>query len=264
MNRILIVSFLVLFSIDLEAQKDIDFFIWAGQSNAQGWMGDAQEYPKEEQHLDDAILLNWTFYGKYSSNGEWVQMQEQTGRFESGHFGPEVSFARDLKKEGYNPAIFKFCLGATGLSRDWKSPGGGGIYDAMVKDLKVAISNLKKKGYSLNFRGFVWIQGESDAVNDETASDYKANLELLIADLRTEVVQDLSLNVILGVDEQHMFVKERPLVLEAQKQIAQKDRNIIYTTMYGLPKADGTHLTPSGLIEHGHRIFNAFKVLENQ
>ncbi len=262
MSRVLFFIFLVLFSIGLEAQKNIDFFILAGQSNAQGWMGDAQEYPKEEQYLDEAILFNWTFYGKHSSNGEWVPMQAQSGRFESGHFGPEVSFARDLKKEGYNPAIFKFCLGATGLSRDWKSPGGGGIYDAMVKDLKVAISNLKKKGYSLNFRGFVWIQGESDAVNDETASDYKANLELLIADLRTEVVQDLSLNVILGVDEQHMFVKERPLVLEAQKQIAQNDRNIIYTTMYGLPKADGTHLTPTGLIEHGHRIFNAFKVLE--
>jgi hypothetical protein len=182
----------------------------------------------------------------------------------TGHFGPEVSFARDLKKEGYNPAILKFCLGATGLSRDWKSPGDGGNYDAMVKDLRVAICYLEQKGYSLNFGGFIWIQGESDAVNDQTASDYQVNLELLITDLRTEVLQDSNLKIILGLEEQHMFVKERPQVLEAQKQIALNDRNITYTTMYSIPKADGTHLTPAGLIEHGHRIFNAFKVLENQ
>ncbi|MFT6933703.1 MAG: hypothetical protein ACJAUQ_000079 [Maribacter sp.] len=263
MIRKLSFIFLVSFSISLEAQNKIDFFILVGQSNAQGWMGDAQEYPKDEQHLDEAILFHWTFYGKHSSNGEWVTMQAQSGRFESGHFGTEVSFARDLKKEGYTPLIFKFCLGATGLSRDWKSPGGGGIYDAMVKDLKVAIYNLEKKGYSLNFRGFVWIQGESDAGNDQTTSDYQANLELLITDLRMEVLRDANLKVILGVDEQHSFVNKRPLVIKAQKQIAQNDRNIIYTTMYGLPKADGTHLTPAGLIEHGYRIFNAFKVLQN-
>jgi hypothetical protein len=133
----------------------------------------------------------------------------------------------------------------------------------MVKDLKVPIYNLEKKGYSLNFRGFVWIQGESDAGNDHTASDYQANLELLVTDLRMEVLRDANLKVILGVDEQHNFVNKRPLVIKAQKQIAQNDRNIIYTTMYGLPKADGTHLTPAGLIEHGYRIFNAFKVLQN-
>jgi hypothetical protein len=109
MSRILIFIFLVSFPISLEAQKNIAFFILAGQSNAQGWLGDAQEYPKEEEHLDKVILFNWTFYRKHSSNGEWEYMQAQKGRFESGHFGPEVSFAGDLKKEGYTPVIFKFC-----------------------------------------------------------------------------------------------------------------------------------------------------------
>jgi hypothetical protein len=33
--------------------------------------------------------------------------------------------------------------------------------------------------------------------------------------------------------------------------------------MYGLPKADKTHLTPSGLVEHGHRIFKAYKIVAN-
>ncbi len=129
------------------AGENIDFFIWAGQSNAQGWMGNAAEYPKDEKDLDNSILLNWTFYGKESSNGEWITMQPQTGRFPLGHFGPEVSFARELKKSVYNPAIFKYCLGATGLARDWKGPGEGGIYDHMVNDLKPA--KLKEDGTDL-------------------------------------------------------------------------------------------------------------------
>ena len=121
-------------------QKTVDLFILAGQSNAQGWMGDAVKYPEEGKELDDSILLNWTFVDNESSGGEWVTMQPQKGRFPKGHFGPEVSFARELKKAGYNPAIFKYTKGATGLARDWKALGEGGIYDRMTGDLKSAFN----------------------------------------------------------------------------------------------------------------------------
>lgn len=67
--------------------------------------------------------------------------------------------------------------------------------------------------------------------------------------------------MILGVDEQHYFVVERPIVLEALQKIPQKDIHIIYTTMRGLPKVDVTHLTPSGLVAHAHRIFKAYKII---
>ena len=65
----------------------------------------------------------------------------------------------------------------------------------------------------------------------------------------------------LGVDEQHTFVQERPIVVEAQKRLAAEDPNIIYTSMYGLPKADGTHLTPDGLVKHGQSVFKAYITL---
>ncbi|MEX2566950.1 MAG: sialate O-acetylesterase, partial [Cyclobacteriaceae bacterium] len=143
------------------AQKDLDLFIWSGQSNAQGWMGDAANYPEEGIELDDSILLNWTFVDNQSSGGKWVKMQAQDGRFPKGHFGPEVSFGRELKKAGYNPAIFKYTKGATGLAHDWKSPGDGGIYDRMTEDLRLAIKNLERKGFNVKLRAFIWIQGET-------------------------------------------------------------------------------------------------------
>ncbi|MDD5707132.1 MAG: hypothetical protein PHR35_14510, partial [Kiritimatiellae bacterium] len=43
--------------------EEIDLFILAGQSNAQGWMGNAAEYPADPQGLDGKIRLCWTSPG---------------------------------------------------------------------------------------------------------------------------------------------------------------------------------------------------------
>lgn len=247
------------------AQEEVDLFIWAGQSNAQGWTGDGAYYPENEQELDSAILLNWTFHGRESSGGKWGPMQAQRGRYAAGHFGPEVSFGREMVKAGKHPAIFKYCLGATGLKRDWKAPGAGGIYDQMIEKLQLAIADLEQQAYQVNIRGFVWIQGESDAGDEAAATAYFQNLSRMIDHLREEVLHQPDLKVILGVDEQHAYVRERPIIVHAQKRLANEDRNILYTSMYGLPKADATHLTPAGLVKHGLRIFNAYQLLaENE
>lgn len=263
-TKVIIYRILLLILIqpfNLGSQERLDLFIWAGQSNAQGWMGDADEYPEEGTELDKSILLNWTFVNNESSDGQWVHMQAQKGRFPKGHFGPEVSFARELKRAGFKPAIFKYCLGATGLARDWKASGEGGIYDRMVEDLKSAIKSLEKKGFEVAIQGFIWIQGESDAGDDQTANHYYQNLRRLINDLRTHVIHKPELKIILGMDEQHHFVTERPVVVEAQRKLANEDANIAFTSMVSLPKADATHLTPAGLMEHGKRIFAAYKDL---
>jgi len=258
MIKLKILLILLLFSITLKAQEKIDLFIWAGQSNAQGWMGNAAYYPVDREKLDDSIKLNWTFVDNSNSEGQWITMQPQQGRFPKGHFGPEVSFARELKKAGYNPAIFKYTQGATGLARNWKLPGKGGIYDRMIFDLKQALSILQDQGYVVYVRGFIWNQGESDAGNEDTAKNYYQNLKQLIDDLRSNVFDHQPFKVMLGVDEQHRFVKERPIVAEAQKKLASEDTNIIYISMNNLPKADATHLTPEGLVKHGQRIFDAY------
>lgn len=248
----------VLLPLDLYSQQKLDLFIWAGQSNAQGWMGDAAYYPEDPTGLDESILLNWNFVDNESSGGQWITMQPQSGRFPKGHFGPEVSFGRQLKKAGYNPAIFKYTKGATGLARDWKFPREGGIYDHMTDDLKSAIKKLEKEGFDVTVSGFIWIQGESDAGEENTAQEYYSNLKKMIDDLRLNVINEPKLKIILGVDEQHQFVKERPVVLEAQKKLASEDTTIAFTSMVGLPKADATHLTPAGLVAHGKRIFEAY------
>lgn len=244
------------------AQEKLDLFIWAGQSNAQGWTGDAVHYPEDSLGIDESILLNWTFVDNQSSEGRWVPMQPQEGRFQKGHFGPEVSFARELKKQGFNPAIFKYTKGATGLARDWKGPGEGGIYDQMAEDLQYGIEQLEEQGYEVNVRGLIWIQGESDAGDEDASANYYQNIKRLIDHLRKDLLNQANLKILLGVDEQHPFVENRPEVVEAQKKLAEEDSNITFTSVQGLPKADTTHLTPEGLVEHGKRLFQAFMNLK--
>ena len=259
-TRLLILLTVLGISNNSFSEEPIDLFIWAGQSNAQGWEGDADFYPPDPAGLDSQIRLNYTYIESTQSNG-WIEMQPQEGRFESGHFGPEVTFGRKLVEAGYNPAIFKYTRGSTSLHSDWLAPGKGGYYDAMVADLGNAISDLESQGHAVSIRGFIWIQGESDAETPAIASAFETSLLRMVNDLRNNVVGNSALPIILGVDEQHHSVVDQPAVLEAHKRIARNNDHTVFTSMYGLSRADAYHLAPAGLMAHGERIFEALKPL---
>lgn len=261
MKRVCLLFVALLFTTCVCFAEDIDLFILAGQSNAQGWMGDATHYPKDPGGVDKSIRFYWVVPRHSSSGGEWTSLKAQGGRFKDGHFGPEVTFTRSLKKAGYNPALFKYSLGSTSIASNWKGPGDGKMYDRMTEEFNEAISLLHKQGHKVKVRGFVWIQGESDAKTPEMASAYEVRLKKLIDDLRQNVTTNPSLVVILGVDEQHEWVRKNPQVVQAQQALAKEDEHTIFTTMMGLEKADSTHLTPKGLEEHGKRIYEAYREL---
>ncbi|MEC3908463.1 sialate O-acetylesterase [Tamlana sp. 2201CG12-4] len=257
-NHTIIVTIIALgISSSVFSNETIDLFIWAGQSNAQSWTGDANFYPADVDNLDNQVKLHWTFIDNSSSNG-WETMQPQTGLFPKGHFGPEVMFGRKLIKAGFNPAIFKYTKGGTSIYADWKKPGKRGYYDDMIINLHAAIHQLESQGYKVLIRGFIWIQGESDADKPKNAKAYYKNLKQIVNHLRNRVLKNKSIPVILGVDEQHPWVVKHPKVVSAHKKIAKNVENVVFTSMIGLPKSDTTHLTPNGLILHGERIFKAY------
>jgi hypothetical protein len=244
--------------------ETIDLFVLAGQSNMQGWQGDASGYPADPDGLDQKVRFYWVTPKHSSSGGKWTHLQPQGGRFPAGHFGPEITFTRNLRFAGYNPAVFKYSLGYTSLAADWKAPGGNGMYDGMVAELKKAVAQLVKEGHTVRFRALVWIQGESDAETKELSAAYGKRLESLISDFRTNVAKDPEMLFILGLDEQHPWVKANPEVVAQQQRIAARDPHVIFTSMAGLEKADVSHLTPLGLQEHGKRLYIAFLALTRQ
>ena len=60
----------------------------------------------------------------------------------------------------------------------------------------------------------------------------------------------------------HSAVQRNPQVITAQEHLAATLPNCIRTSMLGLPKADGTHLRPEGLLTHGERLFDAYQTLK--
>ena len=262
-NIIFILALAITYQASAENNKDIDLFIFGGQSNAVGWKSNAEGYPADPEHIDEKIILYCVTPGASEEPGVWKTLGPQPGRFPDGHFGPEITFARGLFKNGMHPAIFKYSIGASSLAGTWKGPGEHGYYDKMTAEFAKALRQLKEKGFKVHIKAFIWIQGESDGKTEKNANAYKKRLQTLISDIRNNVVKNPTLPVILGVDEQHPFLKKHPQIVKAHQEIAENDNNIIFTSMYGLKKADKTHLTPEGVIEHGKRILAAAKKLLN-
>ena len=248
----------LLFSSHLALADEIDLHVMGGQSNMQGWRSDARDYPADPRHLDSTIPFYYEAVDYASTNHQWETLHSQGGHFALGHFGPEVTFARSIKNYGFKPAIFKFSFGSSSLETVWKGPGQGGLYDRMIRELQHSIKLLQQQGHQVTIRSFTWIQGETDASNDDLANRYYYNLRRLLHHFRHNIARNPKLPVILGVDEQHPLVKQRPQVVAAQQKLAAEDTNIAYTSMLGLEKSDVTHLTANGVIQHGHRLFKAY------
>jgi hypothetical protein len=256
MLRRVVIGFclVVLAAADTAKAESYDLIIMAGQSNMYGYQGDAAGYPEDPQKLDLRIPFWWVAPRISSSEQHWTTMKAQGGRFPAGQFGPEVTFARTLLESGMNPAIFKYSQGSTSLYAHWKQAGEHGLYDQMLAGLRIALAAMEKDGHKVRVRGFVWIQGESDAAaSDEAANAYHDHLEKLITHLRHELNEPL-LPVVLGLDEQHPGVIKRPVVIKAQELLAVELPCVVRSSMLGLVKADSSHLTPTGLVEHGKRL----------
>ena len=239
------------------SSNTLDLFVLAGQSNAMGWLGDASSYPPQEPNLlDSSIKLNYEQIGTSSKSDGWQTLGPQQRQNYGEIFGPEVTFSRLLKRGGYNPAIFKYTQGSTSLADDWRAPGQSGHYDTMVTKFNAAVLDLQNQGYTVNIAGFIWIQGEQDATDATDAGNYQSNLNAIISDFRTNVASNSTLEFVLGVDEGNPASNINTIVT-AQTNIANGDANIVRSSMVGLEKADSTHLTPAGIIDHGKRIYDS-------
>lgn len=119
----------------------------------------------------------------------------------SDRFGVELSFASEIKVlfPDEKIAIIKYSRGGTsidtaaaGTAGSWlpSYTGGNGInqYDHFLATVRGALADRDIDGDGREDRlipsGIVWMQGESDAVNEYAASVYKENLALLIDSIR--------------------------------------------------------------------------------
>lgn len=155
----------------------IDVFLLAGQSNMSGRVSTG--------YTADARDSKCLYY--YRADGPAASDVDSGGEFTtihplaSGYYGPEISLARGLVDKGYRPAIIKVSDGGTSIESHWNPTTYGIWWKNWRSSVSHALAKLEAMGYVVRLRGFLWLQGETDADNQTRADTYEGTFTDLLA-----------------------------------------------------------------------------------
>jgi hypothetical protein len=203
----------------------VKVFILAGQSNAVGFTGNANDLPASLREPFEDVLFWYDIGGRgvrpsndshvrpREGTSTWVRLRPQeeyggrvafdkpnagfTGlNITTGH-GVELTLGRELAgKLSDDVAILKFAWNGTQLAStsglfDWNVSSQGEYFDSLVAETRTALSRLQSDlGTSGTVAGLFWLQGEADAYAG-TAQLYEQNLQALVDSVRDEWGENL-------------------------------------------------------------------------
>ena len=275
-----------------QKQEEILLFYLGGQSNMDGF-GYTKDLPDS---LKTKLKNVFIFHGNPAEDedlgggkGTWETLKPGHGRgFSSDgskntlsdRFGIELSFAKKLTALYPNKkiALIKYSRGGTSLDStvarhfgswepDFNGTNGLNQYDHFLKTVKqaYATTDIDKNGIKdiLIPMGIIWMQGESDAVNEKVARDYYNNLKRLMDLIRASLRMD-DLPVVLGKisdswnDPSGKVWPYGELVQYAQEKFARTDGNaaIVRSTRY-YKYSDPWHYNSAGYIDLGAQFAKA-------
>jgi hypothetical protein len=240
-----------------DASKKTMIFLCAGQSNMVGGIKAKDLTGVYAKSPANAIYWSW-------AKSSWIDFPDNTS--DHTRIGPEISFAHKMAKAFPNDtiAIVKLSVGGMTLDGQWK-PGSGDLYKRLIKNTKAAIESIESRGDTCEVAGMLWMQGESDAIEDErhAAEAYEVNLNKLIELIRKDL-QVPTLDVVIGriSDElakatQLKFTNLKT-VQQAQDQVARNDANVHLIKVDDLHNdTDHIHYLPEGYFTMGNRFAQA-------
>jgi hypothetical protein len=179
--------------------------IIAGQSNAQGHSSFALDQYTETNFLiqpnsasaDRATSLTWLPWNvlpQPASQSGMVPLNTpqllNDGSSFSGQaiFGPELGLGRKFfAKTGFGLTIVKAAFGGTSLAADWAVTANNRLVPPLIARVKKILAADAITGKVDLFGGFVWFQGEADALNAKYAAQYQANLGTFVDELRSQL-----------------------------------------------------------------------------
>ncbi len=276
-----------------ESSKQLDLLIVAGQSNATGFDTDPDKMGVDE--LDALIRFRFRVGDpppdEHDSSSQWTQWTtlssqprgnpgpksepRQYGNFANpkGGFGPEVAFARKIKRRDKQTgratelAVVKAAFSGTSVADDWDPAGvarRGACYRALVEEILAAKSLAESKGLTVNFRGLAWVQGESDA-NANDAPRYAERLMVMFNSLRRDIhAEKLPILVSVNVHFHEGKNKFMPEIIAAQKRVGHELPNCRYVETSGAAIANDVHFNSEGTNEVGKRFASALLAFESE
>lgn len=275
------------------SSKRLDILIVAGQSNSVGF--DTNPAALTPDAIDASIRFRFRVgdpppdkHDSVSATKGWLALSAQPrgepgpktlprqyGNFanESGGFGPELSCARKLAYEAQmggrknQLGVVKVAFSGTSVAVDWDPTGiddRGACYRALVEEVRAARSAAEAEGFTVNMRGLLWVQGESDA-NAIDAPKYAARLTAMFKQLRHDVGAE-NLPILTAVNVYfHAGTNEyMPTIIAAQKQVGHELTRCRYVDTSGATVANKVHFDSAGTIEVGKRFASALLALEDE
>ncbi len=218
--------------------KPLDIVIMAGQSNMVGYNTQLGDIAKR-WHNPIADAQVW-------QDGKWKPLRACGGYQKSG-FGPELSFAHQYARPGRRLGIVKLATTGSFLSKHWHPDINGGLFDQLVE--KVAKAQLAEP---CRLAGFLWVQGEADAYEEDSADAYSASFKLLVERLRARLAAPELPVLAAAVNPPEHAFPNLYKVIDGLSQPGIDNRHVI--SCEGLPKQrDSLHYDVRGLSKLGRR-----------
>ena len=246
------------------ADDEVRIFIFAGQSNMVGSDSNdslVDNHPPFKGAAAEQKDVRFSYnLGPNKSSDGWVAMKPVDRVF-----GPEMTFARKLKKHAKHPiAIIKDAWGGTTLVNDWNPAGPEGgkkLYSRLMKQVAARLKDLDDKGVKYRIEAMMWHQGENDMFNREGIVTYEKNLRNFIANIRKDFkapklkffVGEISNKGVWGMDNRHRVAQ----ICVQQMAVVKTDPNVYFvpTSHVGFKIGRGAglhyHFGTLGQLQHG-------------
>ena len=215
-----------------EVLPPLDVYILAGQSNMDGYAY-LSGLPPSWRTADPRVPMYWSGWGEFRD----LQPTSYGGAYVS---GPEVPFGHTLADAGHRVALVKHAIPGTDLANFWypgATPGdasAGEGFRVLVESMDAAKAELDR-GEAWRWAGFVWMQGESDALDLDMAHEYEDNLHGLVDAMR-ELTDEPELPVVIGLISREAYWTFADLVRGAEMAVGEGDAAIVVVETDDLPR----------------------------
>ncbi len=138
-----------------------------------------------------------------------------------GEFGPEIGFAFGIASSNQPVYLIKYHASGMPLHHGWNGdkwlggspapgrrnfypgesstdPNIGSLYANMLKQFQEGVAYLQKKGVTPNIKGVLWMQGEQDSKQEESATSYASSLRRLRKRIAEDMKTKLDLPLVFG------------------------------------------------------------------
>ncbi|KAJ4965502.1 hypothetical protein NE237_017351 [Protea cynaroides] len=164
--------------------------------------------------------------------------------------GPGMSFANAVRARSSNLGVIGLvpcAVGGTAI-KEWER--GQHLYENMIRRAR---ESVKDGGGEI--KAVLWYQGESDTSSQHDAHSYKANVEKLILDVRSDLhSSSLPFIQVAIASGDGRFIEK---IREAQLGI--NLNNVVCVDAQGLPlKEDNLHLTTEAQVQLGNMLADAY------